>query len=236
MWQVGGNGQTDSGPPWLGPRHSASLSPQTAQEAGHSRPPPSPWAWPSWPWQPSLSLPEGSRQSAGCSEKAPGHSWASQPCGKQLWCGGATATLIHTNLEPGPPWAGRGRGRPGGSGLHTWSPGHSTCHSWGKAASVYLPALAARQRPPPRDLSLNSRWPGSHGQWLSCSRPWCPPPAPTCSGAAAAGPVHPSPGPSGSAGSGRGIRTGLTSSTPAGGAPRKRPGLPLPLSAERPGF
>lgn len=75
----------------------------------------------------------------------------------------------------------------------------------GEAASVDLPALAAGRRPPPGP-SHSLLLAGRLGWWLSCSGPWCPPPAPACHGAAAAVPAHPSPGPSGSAEAGRGLR------------------------------
>lgn len=58
-----------------------------------------------------------------------------------------------------------------------------------------------------RALLLNSRW-AVTAKGLSCSGPSCPRPAPACSGAAAAAPVRPSPGLSGST-AGGGASAGL---------------------------
>ena len=173
---------------------------------GHSGPPSPGTDLAHWPLQPRLSLLEGSgltlrpRQPPAVL-RGPGHTWAPRPpANSSERREGCRHRLTHTKEEPGPH---RWEGDTGARVTHlapAQDPGTA-----GEAASVDLPALAAGRRPPPgssHSLPLARRL----GQGLSCSGPWCPPPAPACHGAAAAVPAHPSPGPSGSAGAGRRLR------------------------------
>lgn len=127
--------------------------------------------------------------------RGPGHTWAPRPLQTALSAGRAADTASPTPRKSRDPTGGKGTRGPGARAAHlapAQDPGTA-----GEAASVDLTALAARRRPPPGS-SHSLPLAGRLGQGLSCSGPWCPPPAPACHGAAAAVPAHPSPGPSGS--------------------------------------
>lgn len=196
-WQVGGAGpgrlQLPAEGPWACclPTQAASQAQpsDSAQEAGTvARPAP---GLARWPRQPPAVL------------RGPGHTWAPRPPANSSEHGeGCRHRLTHTKKSRDST-GGKGTRGPGARAAHlapAQDPGTA-----GEAASVDLPALAAGWRPPPgssHSLPLARRL----GQGLSCSGPWCPPPAPAYRGAAAAVPAHPSPGPSGSAGAGRRLR------------------------------
>lgn len=205
-WQVGGAGpgrlQLPAEGPWACclPTQAASQTQRSdsAQEAGTAaRPAP---GLARRPLQPRLSLLEGAGRTLGPRQppavlRGPGHTWAPRPPANSSERGeGCRHRLTHTKKSQDPT-GGKGTRGPGARAAHlapVQDPGTA-----GEAASVDLPALAAGWRPPPgssHSLPLARRL----GQGLSCSGPWCPPPAPACRGAAAAVPVHLSPGPSGS--------------------------------------
>lgn len=111
---------------------------------------------------------------------------------------GTVGTISPTPTKNWDPCqAGRGRGGWGTRTAHLApSAGHSAWPGWGCLRGP--PSSGHQTEAVPRALSLNSCLLGCCGWRLSCSGPWCPPPAPTCSGAAAAEPARPSPGLSGS--------------------------------------
>lgn len=215
---AGSSGKADSSSPWRAPGlqppsglPSGPRARQSAQQAGNSWCPPGPLCWPPRPWQHSLKemdwasqpFPEGSSLPPRALavtpffREAPSHPGLLQPCAEQLGMEGAAGAWSPTPRTRTPArWEEEGEGRedaePHGRPRARW---HEA--QLGRGCLRGLPALAAGRRPALWALLRNSLW-AVMAEGLSCSGPSCPPPAPACSGAAAAEPAHPSPGLSGS--------------------------------------
>lgn len=210
---MGGDAWTDFSSLWLGPGHSASPpgrqprpSPQTLpREPGTADPLPAPGPGPpglgspTSPYRRTPASPPGpQQQSPTVLRRPPATPGFPSPTASSSGRGRCCRAPSHQHqLRTGTPAGGKGTGA--ARGARTAHPAPSAGHLvWlGRGCLRGPPSSGCCTGPPPRALSL-SCWPGSHGRWLSCSGPWCPPPAPTCSGAAAAVPARPSPGPSGS--------------------------------------
>lgn len=213
---AGSSGKADSSSPWRAP----GLQPPSGLPSGPRNPPSKPgtagallapcagppdhgstasrrWTRLASPSRRAPACPPGPWRSPHSSEKLPVTPGLLQPCAEQLGMEGAAGAWSPTPRTRTPArWEEEGEGRedaePHGRPRARW---HEA--QLGRGCLQGLPALAAGRRPALWALLRNSLW-AVMAEGLSCSGPSCPPPAPACSGAAAAEPAHPSPGLSGS--------------------------------------